>query len=178
LSHAASGRLGDSISEVDSSYKRATVPEDKGIAARRMAAASRRREGGSILPTFGAESEGSDQEAGSSVTRLVVGNAMADVQGKAENQVTREKTVKAAKEAERMAGAAFLSRDEFTQATGITQCYICRLLPEGGWGDVVWLASLQPFLLRSPDSHDPAIFRQISRLKRRSSRYVSFSCCH
>ncbi len=88
---------------------------------------------------------------------------MADMQGKPGNQVTREKIIEAAKEAARKDGSTFLSRDEFTRATRITQYFIYRLAPDGGWAEVVRLAGLQLHPLYNAAISDDDLLREFSQ---------------
>ena len=58
------------------------------------------------------------------------------------SEYTKDSIVAAAKEAARKAGPA-LSRGDFERLTGISQYYIYRAFPEGGWLEVKRLAGLE-----------------------------------
>lgn len=57
-------------------------------------------------------------------------------------EITREAIIDAAKRAETEAGGP-ISRPDFERLTGISQYYIYRLFPEGGWSEVKRLGDLQ-----------------------------------
>lgn len=66
-------------------------------------------------------------------------------------EVTREQIIEAARQLADENGASTLSRSEFERRSRISQYYIYKLFPEGGWLEVVRLAGLD----HDPSYHSP-----------------------
>ncbi len=73
------------------------------------------------------------------------------------SQRTRDDIVQAARKAAEQTGSRWLSKREFVRLTGISEYFIYRLFPDGGWSEVVQLAGLE----RHPQHMRPVSDEQV-----------------